>query len=91
MQADWARAAHQEPVAVLRHRQRSSCSSRNQKDITSLIEEFQYPKYGPGMMWERCAEKVEAAGTKIHFSTCVERIHRDGLRAVEVVASSEGR
>ncbi len=25
---------------------------RNQKEITSLIEEFQYPKYGPGMMWE---------------------------------------
>jgi len=24
--------------------------NRNQKDITSLIEEFQYPKYGPGMM-----------------------------------------
>src|SRR5438309_1931158 len=33
---------------------------RNQKAITSLIEEFQYPKYGPGMMWERCTELVEA-------------------------------
>ncbi len=33
----------------------------NQKEITSLIEEFQYPKYGPGMMWEKAAEKVEAA------------------------------
>ena len=29
---------------------------RNQKDITSLIEEFQYPKFGPGMMWERCRD-----------------------------------
>jgi len=25
------------------------------EEIASLIEEFQYPKYGPGMMWERCA------------------------------------
>jgi protoporphyrinogen oxidase len=33
---------------------------RNQKDITSLIEEFQYPKLGPGMMWERCRDLVEA-------------------------------
>ncbi len=24
------------------------------KQVTSLIEEFNYPKYGPGMMWERC-------------------------------------
>jgi protoporphyrinogen oxidase len=61
---------------------------RNQKDITSLIEEFQYPRLGPGMMWERCAEKVEAAGTKIAFSSQVERIRREGGRAVEVVAST---
>src|SRR5687768_1939634 len=38
---------------------------RNQKEITSLIEEFQYPKYGPGMMWERCRDLVEEAGTKV--------------------------
>ena len=31
-------------------------------DITSLIEEFQYPKYGPGMMWEAARDKVVAAG-----------------------------
>src|SRR5215216_1913158 len=24
---------------------------RNQKEITSLIEEFHYPQLGPGMMW----------------------------------------
>ena len=29
------------------------------KQVTSLIEEFKYPKYGPGMMWERCRELVE--------------------------------
>jgi protoporphyrinogen oxidase len=58
---------------------------RNQKDITSLIEEFQYPKYGPGMMWERCAEKVEAAGTKIHFDTRVVALRRGegGVREIE--------
>ena len=32
------------------------------RTITSLIEEFQYPKYGPGMMWETAAKKVEAKG-----------------------------
>ena len=37
------------------------------KQVTSLIEEFNYPKYGPGMMWERCAELVTAQGTKITF------------------------
>ena len=61
---------------------------RNQKDIASLIEEFQYPKYGPGMMWERCRDKVEAAGTKVLMSTKASRIRHAGGVAVSVVAES---
>jgi protoporphyrinogen oxidase len=60
---------------------------RNQKDITSLIEEFQYPKYGPGMMWEVCRDKVTADGSTIEMSTTVTKInHADG-RATSVVAT----
>jgi protoporphyrinogen oxidase len=58
---------------------------RNQKDITSLIEEFEYPKLGPGMMWERCTEKVRAQGTTVHFSQPVERIEHSNGRAQRVV------
>jgi len=54
---------------------------RNQKEITSLIEEFQYPKYGPGMMWERCRDKVEAAGGTVEMETAVTAIHVSGGRA----------
>src|SRR6266568_6622515 len=62
---------------------------RNQKEITSLIEEFQYPKYGPGMMWERCQELVEAAGTKVLTETRVVRIDHHEGRATSVVAVSD--
>src|SRR5215208_6067024 len=31
---------------------------RNQREITSLIEEVQYPRLGPGMMWEKCRDEV---------------------------------
>ncbi len=56
--------------------------SRNQKEITSLIEEFQYPKFGPGMMWEVCRDKLIAGGTTITMDASASRIvHRDG-RAV---------
>jgi protoporphyrinogen oxidase len=59
---------------------------KNQKEITSLIEEFQYPKYGPGMMWEVCRDKVVAQGSTVHMETKVRKIrHRDG-KAYEVVA-----
>jgi protoporphyrinogen oxidase len=62
---------------------------RNQKKITSLIEEFQYPKYGPGMMWERCTELVEARGCKVMLETRVVGIRHEGGRAVSVIAESE--
>ena len=32
---------------------------------TSLIEEFWYPKYGPGQLWETLADEVEKLGGKI--------------------------
>jgi protoporphyrinogen oxidase len=54
--------------------------------VTSLIEEFQYPKLGPGMMWERCQQLVEEQGSKVIFDAPVSRIsHRDG-RAASVTA-----
>ncbi|MCB0976287.1 MAG: NAD(P)/FAD-dependent oxidoreductase [Acidimicrobiales bacterium] len=60
--------------------------NRNQKEITSLIEEFQYPKYGPGMMWEVCLEKVEKQGSTISLETTVTKVrHANGV-ATEVVA-----
>src|SRR6476659_8090473 len=61
---------------------------RNQKDITSLIEEFQYPKYGPGMMWERCRDLVEAKGCKVIMNTRVVGINHQDDRAVSVTAET---
>jgi protoporphyrinogen oxidase len=60
------------------------------KQVTSLIEEFNYPKYGPGMMWERAAELVTARGTKIVFGSAVTAVHHAGGRAVAVTATTEG-
>ncbi len=58
------------------------------KQVTSLIEEFQYPKYGPGMMWERCAEIVTERGAELVMNTTVTTIKRDpeAKRATAVVA-----
>ncbi len=54
------------------------------KQVTSLIEEFQYPKLGPGMMWERCHELVTEQGSSVVFGATVKAIsHADG-RATSV-------
>lgn len=57
------------------------------KQVTSLIEEFQYPKYGPGMMWERCHELVEAQGSKVTFRAKVTGVAHAAGRAVSVTAT----
>jgi protoporphyrinogen oxidase len=57
---------------------------RNQTAITTLIEEFQYPKLGPGMMWERCRDLVEEGGGTVLMSTSVESISVVDGRAVSV-------
>ncbi|MGH8998154.1 MAG: NAD(P)/FAD-dependent oxidoreductase [Acidimicrobiia bacterium] len=65
---------------------------RNQKSITSLIEEFQYPKYGPGMMWERATELVQAQGSKVMLRTPVRSVRRDPAAggATSVLAGANG-
>jgi UDP-galactopyranose mutase len=63
---------------------------RNQKDITSLIEEFQYPKYGPGMMWETAARKVTDGGGRIVFEEKVRAVHHAGGRATGVTTVVTG-
>jgi protoporphyrinogen oxidase len=74
-----------EPIrrALLGRRARS-------KQVTSLIEEFQYPRYGPGMMWERCRDLVEAEGTKVVMETPATRVRHEGGRAVSVVSECDG-
>jgi len=46
--------------------------------VTTLIEEFRYPRRGPGEMWEAFARRAEMAGIPIHLNKrCVEIRHND--------------
>ncbi|HEU5253827.1 MAG TPA: NAD(P)/FAD-dependent oxidoreductase [Solirubrobacterales bacterium] len=46
----------------------------------SLIEEFRYPRLGPGQMWEELARRVEREGGEIRLGAPVEGLeHEDGL------------
>jgi protoporphyrinogen oxidase len=57
---------------------------RHGTDVTSLIDEFQYPRYGPGMMWERCRDLVEKAGGEVRMTSPVTRIYRRATGAYAV-------
>jgi protoporphyrinogen oxidase len=49
--------------------------------IKTLINSFRYPRKGPGMMWEACAEKIKARGGKIEMASKVCGCAYDEVRS----------
>lgn len=65
---------------------------KNRKVETSLIEEFWYPKYGPGQLWETTAEKVKEAGGKLWMGCRVTAFKRgDDGRLTAVGFERDGK
>ncbi len=55
---------------------------------TSLIEQFLYPKLGPGQLWEHVADLVQTSGGELHLQMKVDRIILDGNRVTAIEATS---
>ncbi|MCX6387893.1 MAG: NAD(P)/FAD-dependent oxidoreductase [Solirubrobacterales bacterium] len=54
--------------------------------IKSLIDSFNYPRFGPGQMWERMSEKIVERGGEVRMNAPVSKINvRDG-QVVSVIA-----
>ena len=88
IQADWA-AQRIKSLSLGKAIVNALMPKRNQKEITSLIEEFRYPKHGPGMMWERCRDLVIDGGGTIVMNAPVVKIAHEGGRAVAVTTADD--
>ncbi len=77
MPADWA-AQRVKNLDLSKAVLNAVAPKRHQTEVTSLIEQFQYPKYGPGMMWERCADLVEKGGGTVLLQSPVTAVHTAG-------------
>ncbi len=67
--------------------------SVSQKNVeTSLIEQFLYPKFGPGQMWEEVTQRIVAAGGEVHMGQrCVGMTVADGrVTAVTIQDEATG-
>ncbi|HWP05884.1 MAG TPA: NAD(P)/FAD-dependent oxidoreductase [Polyangiaceae bacterium] len=59
--------------------------------IKTLIDTFRYPRLGPGMMWEACAEGIRARGGSILLGRRVSRVEYDaGARKYTVEHAAPG-
>ena len=63
--------------------------SKNRKVETSLIEEFWYPKYGPGQLWEKVADEAVKMGATLYQNKKVVRVLRDGDHITGVACCNE--
>src|SRR4051812_30893225 len=57
--------------------------------IKSLIDKFQYPRYGPGQMWEMMTERITEMGGEVRLREAATRIEVVGGEVVAVQTPSE--
>ncbi|MBI2270116.1 MAG: NAD(P)/FAD-dependent oxidoreductase [Bacteroidetes bacterium] len=64
----------------------SSESDIRQKETeTSLIQQFLYPKYGPGQLWDEAAAQVKSRGGELLLNHTITKISTSGNRVASVV------
>lgn len=61
---------------------------KGKENETSLIEEFYYPKFGPGQMWEKMAQKCTEKGAEIKTNCKVVKINLEGETVKSVIVEN---
>ncbi|MDE6594204.1 MAG: NAD(P)/FAD-dependent oxidoreductase [Oscillospiraceae bacterium] len=90
--ADWGaqRVKGLSVLAVAKNMAEKVFKGNNRKVETSLIEEFDYPKYGPGQLWEICAEKIREMGGDILTGCEVKSVLTEDGKVTGVVYVNGG-
>ncbi len=68
---------------------RDAVFRRSDKQIKTLIKEFQYPRLGPGMLWSRMREVVERRGVPVILNAPVESVQWQAGKVVSVQAGGK--
>ncbi|MEW5871698.1 MAG: NAD(P)/FAD-dependent oxidoreductase [Chloroflexota bacterium] len=88
IRAEWA--AQRIMGLSLRTAVTNALFSNHNGDAKSLINQFYYPRLGPGMMWERFAQAVEARCGQVQTGVEVQRLEREGRRIAGVLVRQGG-
>lgn len=64
---------------------------RKGKTIKSLIEQFRYPRKGPGMLWEACATRIRERGGSVLLGCRAVRLQRDDQTWTVTYVDSQSR
>jgi protoporphyrinogen oxidase len=89
IRAEWA-AQRIQGLSLARGVLEAASLNKRSTDIKSLIHEFDYPRLGPGQMWEACRDRVLTMGCLVHTGHRVRRIVMTDGQVSSVVASIRG-
>jgi len=78
IRAEWA-AQRIKGLSLARAILSAASLTKRSTKIKTLIHQFQYPRLGPGQMWEACTERLEQMGGRVLFDHYVDTIElQDG-------------
>jgi protoporphyrinogen oxidase len=87
IRADWA-AQRIKNLSFFRAAWSAFFGNKDDK-VTSLISKFNYPRFGPGQMWEQMTEDIRALGGEVLLEHSVTKLEFDGDRCVRVHAGDK--
>lgn len=88
--ADWA-AQRIQGLSLGKAIRNALFGQRGDATIKTLIDQFEYPRLGPGQMWERCRDIVESRGHRVAMGRRVHRIHHhDGVLTGVTIVDAAG-
>ncbi|MGH3041499.1 MAG: NAD(P)/FAD-dependent oxidoreductase [Gaiellaceae bacterium] len=68
---------------------RAAVAGNGDREVRSLIDEFHYPRLGPGQMWEAMAREVRELGGEVRLGSRVTRLRTERGRIEEVLCGDE--
>ncbi len=87
IRAEWA-AQRIQGLSLARAILSATSLNRRSTDIKSLINFFKYPRFGPGQMWETCADRVRELGGDVLMNHHATRVELTDGRATAVIAQT---
>ena len=91
IRAEWA-AQRIQGLSLARAILSATSLTKRSDKIKSLIDEFRYPRLGPGQMWEVCTDRIREMGNTVlmqHYATTIEtREDAAGIRHVTGVRAT---
>ncbi|NIM57423.1 MAG: NAD(P)-binding protein [Candidatus Aminicenantes bacterium] len=88
IQADWA--AQRIKSLSLGKAALNSIGLLGKNRITTLIDEFRYPRRGPGQMWNKAKQIVGERGGKVELNSQVTQLNKKDNKIISALVKSNG-